>query len=214
MYIIELKAGRFTPSIKLSRCSTSSLTSWRSSGSSNDARSSNYSSMSETEMVSTDESSTMVLECDQPGCLEIFTSELAKRQHSKIHLNAYRCLQCSMYFKTEEEFSKHEKEHFYAELELKTKRYKCQQCEETFMDEDKLKRHAEGHSKPVSPIRSQLYPCSICKAKFTDVDLRDHLIEKHANEKGFICITCQREFSSRHNLKQHCIAKNHKSYVD
>lgn len=73
---------------------------------------------------------------------------------------------------------------------------RCVRCEMTFDTLSELRKHnAVKH-----PPEAEMHECPICEKQFTKSYIGDHVrSHKHANE----CGTCQKNFSSRSNLRKH-----------
>lgn len=103
---------------------------------------------------------------------------------------------CGEVFHTEAKIAWHRETH-----EKKPKC--CPYCRERFMHRNSLSRHIRlSHTEKFSIYKSKTVECPECKKKFMKSSLNAH-IASHTRKAEFSCTICNKQFSTKWNLKQH-----------
>lgn len=77
-------------------------------------------------------------------------------------------------------------------------RHTCNICHEAFGSSSSLWRH-----KRMKHSKKKLPQCRYCDKKFTDLhNLRTHEVS-HTNERQYVCVTCNKAYKYKQDLKNH-----------
>lgn len=80
----------------------------------------------------------------------------------------------------------------------------CPFCRERFIHRNSLTRHIRlSHPEKYTLLKNKTVSCPYCNQKYLQTSLKAHL-ETHSKEKNqYSCQICNKEFSTKWNLKQH-----------
>ena len=147
-------------------------------------------------------------------CEKSFMSKSALKYHSDTKHPAenydIKCLVCGARYSHEISLKRHLKIH-----DETITLHRCNECQKEFHRKDILNKHMKNVHKKVPydvkmvklfQIENEAYKCKICNKIYSgenaDRELSSHLINK-CSRKQFKCSQCDRDFSSKTNLKHH-----------
>ncbi|XP_044761109.1 zinc finger and BTB domain-containing protein 17 [Coccinella septempunctata] len=140
-----------------------------------------------------------------PMCNETFRRHSNLIQHRYRHhlkhkrkLKDYVC-HCGEYFHSRKKLAWHKETH-------DTKPKACTKCSEKFVHMSSLTRHMrKAHNERFLPSEersNENVECPVCKGVFVKSSLEVHM-RTHTGAKPYSCLICNKDFSTRWNLKLH-----------
>ena len=141
------------------------------------------------------------LQCQVPGCSEMFFGVRAVRSHmKKVHpvAKTFKCKPCSMEFKRQEHYAAHMSQH------EKFKKHICTECDKKFHSISDRNRHVDVVHRKVHQCI-----CNVCGKVLSSKDsLRNHMRAVHQQGEGMKCDYCDNFFYHRSSLRKH-LASEH-----
>ncbi|XP_063370726.1 zinc finger protein OZF-like [Cydia amplana] len=110
----------------------------------------------------------------------------------------YECGKCNHKFKSANSLNLHKRKH--KEKKDIEKKYQCSLCMRKFISKSGLTNHLSIHGTK-DDVK---YTCGRCKREFKHkAHLDNHMVTLHANEKGFTCDFCLKNFATQESLEIH-----------
>ncbi|XP_073964495.1 uncharacterized protein [Choristoneura fumiferana] len=110
----------------------------------------------------------------------------------------HMCDKCNQEFKTANSLNLHRRKHI--EKKEVEKKHQCPMCMRKFVKKASLTNHLRTHENQ----EEVKYTCGSCKREFKHkAHLDNHMVTLHANEKGFGCDFCLKNFPTQESLDIH-----------
>lgn len=118
--------------------------------------------------------------------------------HMKKKIKDYVC-HCGEVFHSKKKLAWHKEIH-------ESRPKSCTQCNEKFLHMSSLTRHMRrAHNEKYLPEENRLnenVECPVCKGTYLKSSLEAH-IRNHSGERPYICLICNKDFTTKWNLKLH-----------
>lgn len=121
---------------------------------------------------------------------------------ARVHLNKkakqedYVC-DCGEIFQTKAKLEWHQETH-------ENKPKPCPYCRERFTHRNSLTRHIRlSHTEKYVFVKSKAVSCPICNCTYLPSSIKAHMATHQISNKEYSCSICNKQFSTKWNLKQH-----------